>query len=244
MKQSPGSDLDRMCSQARSNAVADIIAHLRKQTGTDLGDQPHAWVQKYGTGTEQTGAANRTPEQPKPTDLTKEVLPHEDGIDRHWIMKSGDLIKEEHYLTAHGDLHFIVEYAKGVPSPQVDSSGAKEGAEAVVRGFWRNGKRMSVTPQVGEKANGQEFAWWPNGNIAREAQFAMGAPSGTWGFYDQSGKLVGEGIYQNGERWRGLFIGSDSPGADFLTMYPMKKKTYQDGKLVREQEFLKELSAE
>ena len=169
----------------------------------------------------------------------------EDGQDRHWVMKTGALIKEEHYLTAHGDLHFVVEYPKGVHSPQVDSKGEKENAEAIAKGFWRNGKPMFVTPQVGEKANGQDFAWWPNGNIAREALFAMGTPSGKWKFYDQAGKLVGEGTYKDGKQWSGVFTGSENPGADFfLTLYPMKKKTYQDGNLVREEEFLKELRTE
>jgi hypothetical protein len=191
------------------------------------------------------GSKPTVPEQPKTATLTKEVLLHEDGQDRHWIMKAGGVIKEEHYLTAHGDLHFVVEYPKGVHSPQVDSKGEREDTEAVARGFWRSGKRMSVTPQVGEKANGQDIAWWPNGNIAREALFVMGRPSGTWKFYDQSGEAVGEGTYQDGKRWSGVFTGSENPGADFfLTMYPMKKKTYKDGNLVHEEEFLKELRAE
>src|SRR6059036_884137 len=80
--------------------------------------------------------------QPKGVSLTKEVLLREDGQDRHWVMKAGSLIKEEHYLTAHGDLHFVVEYAKGVLSPQVDSTGEQEKAEAVTKGFWRNGRLM------------------------------------------------------------------------------------------------------
>jgi hypothetical protein len=184
-------------------------------------------------------------EQANTATLTKEVLLHEDGQDRHWIMKAGNLIREEHYLTAHGDLHFVVEYPKGVRNPQVDSKDVKENAEAVTRGYWRNGKRMSATPQVGEKANGQDFAWWPNGNIAREALFVMGKPSGRWKFYDQSGIPVGEGTHEGGRRWSGVFVGSENPGADFfLTMYPMKKKTYKDGNLVQEEEFLKELRAE
>ncbi len=191
------------------------------------------------------GSGPKPSEQPKTPTLTKEVLLREDGQDRHWVMKADNVVKEEHYLTAHGDLHFVIEYPKGVHSPQVDSKGAKENAEAVAKGFWRNGKPMSVTPQVGEKANGQDFAWWPNGSIAREAHFAMGTPTGTWKFYDQAGKIVGEGTYKDGKRWSGRFTGSENPGADFfLTIYPMKKKTYQDGNIVREEEFLKELRAE
>jgi hypothetical protein len=191
------------------------------------------------------GSKPKSSEHPKTATLTKEVLLREDGQDRHWVMKADNVIKEEHYLTAHGDLHFVVEYPKGVQSPQVDSKGPKEDVEAVAKGFWRNGKPMSITPQVGEKANGQDFAWWPNGSIAREAQFAMGARIGTWKFYDQAGKLVGEGTYKDGKRWSGVFTGSENPGADFfLTMYPMKKKIYQDGNIVREEEFLKELRTE
>src|SRR5262245_23840724 len=82
----------------------------------------------------------RIPEQPKSVALTKEVLLHEDGQDRHWVMKADNLIKEEHYLTAHGDLYFMIEYPKGVHSPQVDSKREKENAEAIAKGFWRNGK--------------------------------------------------------------------------------------------------------
>jgi hypothetical protein len=187
----------------------------------------------------------KSAEESKRATLRKVVLLREDGRDRHWIMKAGDLIKEEHYLTAHGDLHFVLEYPKGVQSPQVDCKGAKANAEAVARGFWQNGKPMSVTPQVGEKANGQDFAWWPNGSIAREAHFAMGTPTGTWKFYDQAGKLVGEGIYKDGKRWSGILTGSENSGANFfLTAYPMKTTTYVDGNIVREDEFLKEFKVE
>lgn len=46
-KQVTGSRLDRMVERERAAAVRDIIAHLREQTGGDLGDAPEAWVEKY-----------------------------------------------------------------------------------------------------------------------------------------------------------------------------------------------------
>lgn len=177
--------------------------------------------------------------------LTKEILLHADGQDRHWVMKAGGLIREEHYLTAHGDLHVVVEYPKGVHSPQVDTKGKREDAEALTRAYWRDGKRMSVTPMVGDTVNGLDFAWWPNGNMAREAVFVMNEPSGTWKFYDLSGRLMGKGVCKDGRRWSGVFVGDPNPGADFFwTSYPMKKETYKDGSLIREEEFLKELKSE
>jgi len=180
--------------------------------------------------------------RPSVSSLKKEVLLQEDGQDRHWVMRADGMIMEEHYLTAHGDLHVVVEYPKGVHNPQVDARGEKENVESVVKGFWRNGKRMSATPQVAEKANGRDLVWWPSGSIAREALFVMGTPTGTWKFYNESGQVLWEGTYKNGKRWSGTFIGSERPGADFfLTMYPMKKITFGGGVLLHEEEFLKEL---
>ena len=46
-KQVTGSRLDRMVERERAAAVRDIIACLRKQTASDLGDAPEAWVDKY-----------------------------------------------------------------------------------------------------------------------------------------------------------------------------------------------------
>ena len=241
-------DLGRALKVVRQAAIREIIARMRTLSGDDLGEDPEPWIKKYqhpSTLRSNPGMQAGVAEQPRTEPLTREVLLHEHGQDRHWVMKVGGLIKEEHSLTAHGDLHFVAEYAHGVHTPQVDSMGEKENAEAIVKGFWRNGRPMSTTPQVGEKVNGQDFAWWPNGNIAREASFVMGMPSSTWMFYDQAGKLVGEGTYKDGKRWNGVFTGSERPGGDFFfTMYPMKKKAYQDGNLVREEDFLDELRAE
>ncbi len=47
-KQVNGSRLDRMVERERAAAVRDIIGYLRKQTGSDMGDAPEAWVEKYG----------------------------------------------------------------------------------------------------------------------------------------------------------------------------------------------------
>ena len=46
-KQVAGSRLDVIVERARSQTVADIIAHLRRVTGEDLGDDPRPWVEKY-----------------------------------------------------------------------------------------------------------------------------------------------------------------------------------------------------
>ena len=42
-----GSRLDRIVERDRARAVADIIAHLRRQTGEDLGDDPGTWIKKF-----------------------------------------------------------------------------------------------------------------------------------------------------------------------------------------------------
>jgi hypothetical protein len=46
-KQTTGSRLDRIVEQYRAIAVKDILIHLRRVTGDDLGDDPEAWIQKY-----------------------------------------------------------------------------------------------------------------------------------------------------------------------------------------------------
>ena len=46
-KQPAGSRLDRVVERHRSAVVRDIIAHLRRRTGEDLGDKPEPWIQKY-----------------------------------------------------------------------------------------------------------------------------------------------------------------------------------------------------
>lgn len=46
-KQREGSVLDRLVESQRKRAVADVIAHLRRKTGEDLGDRPEPWIEKY-----------------------------------------------------------------------------------------------------------------------------------------------------------------------------------------------------
>jgi hypothetical protein len=46
-KQVTGSKLDWLVERARARAVADIVAHLRKTTGEDLGDAPERWIAKF-----------------------------------------------------------------------------------------------------------------------------------------------------------------------------------------------------
>jgi len=178
-----------------------------------------------------------------PATLSKVVLQHEDGTDRHWLIKSNALIIEEHYLT--GDLHVMVRYPNGVRTPQVDAppKDLDANVESIATVFWSNGKRMSLTPMIGGKPNGQDFVWWPGGQLAREAHFAMGDPTGVWKFYDQQGKSVGEGTFKNGKPADGIFIGEDSAGGDFfLTDYPIRKKRYENGVVKEREVFLRRLN--
>jgi len=46
-KQKTGSRLDTIVERHRASVVRDIIAHLRKTTGHDLGDNPEPWVEKH-----------------------------------------------------------------------------------------------------------------------------------------------------------------------------------------------------
>jgi hypothetical protein len=46
-KQKTGSRLDRVVERHRTAVVREIIAHLRRTTGQDLGDNPEPWIQKY-----------------------------------------------------------------------------------------------------------------------------------------------------------------------------------------------------
>jgi hypothetical protein len=47
-KQETGSQLDHMVERERALAVRDIVALLRVKTGQDLGENPEAWIRKYG----------------------------------------------------------------------------------------------------------------------------------------------------------------------------------------------------
>lgn len=46
-KQRTGSRLDRVVERHRTAVVRDIVAHLRRTTGQDLGESPEPWIQKY-----------------------------------------------------------------------------------------------------------------------------------------------------------------------------------------------------
>ncbi len=45
--QFPGSKVDRIVETARSHAVRDIVAHLRKIAPKDLGDDSDGWLVEY-----------------------------------------------------------------------------------------------------------------------------------------------------------------------------------------------------
>jgi hypothetical protein len=174
------------------------------------------------------------------TPRTKEVLIRENGQDRHWVIRVGGLIVEEHGLAAHGDFHLVLEYPKGVHSPQVDSKEQEENVESVMKVFWPNGTVISETQQLGQKANGRDTVWWPNGKTAREASYVRGSPVGVWKFYDISGKFVGEGSHEDGKPWRGVFVGNGRPGIDFLESGLIEKQTFEGGVLKREETFLED----
>jgi hypothetical protein len=44
-KQAHGTKLDWLVENARSNAVREIIIHLRLKTGKDLGSEPSKWIE-------------------------------------------------------------------------------------------------------------------------------------------------------------------------------------------------------
>ena len=48
-KQTPASRLDRIVERSRAHATADIIAHLRARTGSDLGPNAEPWIRRYAT---------------------------------------------------------------------------------------------------------------------------------------------------------------------------------------------------
>jgi hypothetical protein len=49
-KQIAGSKLDLIVEQARSSTIREIISHLRKTTGEDLGNTARPWIQKFSSG--------------------------------------------------------------------------------------------------------------------------------------------------------------------------------------------------
>jgi TRAP-type C4-dicarboxylate transport system permease small subunit len=48
-KQATGSFLDRMVETHRASVIREIIAHLRSKTRIDLGADPQAWIDRYGS---------------------------------------------------------------------------------------------------------------------------------------------------------------------------------------------------
>ena len=46
-KQRTGSNLERVVERHRTAVVHDIIAHLRRITGEDLGESPERWIRKH-----------------------------------------------------------------------------------------------------------------------------------------------------------------------------------------------------
>ncbi|WP_309714466.1 hypothetical protein [Armatimonas sp.] len=46
-KQIKGSSLDQIVERQRAAAVHEVLAHLRKETGQNFGDDPEAWIAKY-----------------------------------------------------------------------------------------------------------------------------------------------------------------------------------------------------
>lgn len=46
-KQTAGSKLDRIVELARASTIREIISHLRRTTGEDLGNAAQPWIQKF-----------------------------------------------------------------------------------------------------------------------------------------------------------------------------------------------------
>lgn len=46
-KQRMGSRLDRVVERHRTAVIRDMVAHLRRTTGQNLGESPEPWIQKY-----------------------------------------------------------------------------------------------------------------------------------------------------------------------------------------------------
>ncbi|MCE9552546.1 MAG: hypothetical protein K8T91_04100 [Planctomycetes bacterium] len=46
-KQQKGSRLDKVVERHRAAVVREIIAHLRRTTGEDLGESPEPWIKKH-----------------------------------------------------------------------------------------------------------------------------------------------------------------------------------------------------
>lgn len=46
-KQIKGSLIDLMVERQRASAVREVLAHLRKETGQNLGDDPNTWIANY-----------------------------------------------------------------------------------------------------------------------------------------------------------------------------------------------------
>ena len=46
-KQGEGTALDHVVERHRQAVVRDIVAHLRRTTGLDLGESPEPWILKY-----------------------------------------------------------------------------------------------------------------------------------------------------------------------------------------------------
>ena len=173
--------------------------------------------------------------------LSKEVIAHQDGKARHWLVRSNGFIIEEHALTAHGDLPIVFEFPKGALSPQIDAPPESTNVEAVAKMFWRDGTLMSRTPMRGGLPNGEDFLWWPNGKLFREARFSMGKPVGLWKYYDKNGRPLGEGVFRDGKRQSGMFIGGNRSGYFFFfTAYPIVQQKFEDGALKEQTDFLNE----
>ena len=166
---------------------------------------------------------------------SREVLLRRDGQDRHWVVRRHGLIVEEHYLTAHGDIPVVIEYAKGVRTPQVDSKQKEKAGTSRVRMFWAKDKMMSETSAFDGEAHGPDRVWWQSGKLAREAVFEHGKPVGLWKFYRPSGELLGEGTFKDAKRQSGVFLVLDNPGGDFFFGHEMQ--VFENGNVIRKEEF-------
>ena len=78
--------------------------------------------------------------------------------------------------------------------------------------YYDNGQIWDERNYKDGKLDGKFTIYYENGILQRinlnqiegEGNFKDGEKDGKWTYYNEDGSLIGEGIYQNGERWNGL----------------------------------------
>jgi len=66
---------------------------------------------------------------------------------------------------------------------------------------------------VNGELEGPTKAWWPNGNLEYEGQYAAGVPVGQWTYYYESGNKEKDGTYADGFECGAWVFYYDNPTA-------------------------------